>query len=112
MTNRARPGGQRVSSLFRLFSRLLLRRPGISPLAYARRPMVAAVECTRGSMRRRGAMRHIGVVTQASEVAGVLTQGRRWASRIAMSPDLRGAAVLVGTVALLVYVLPGLSAPA
>ncbi len=60
-------------------------------------------------------MRHIGVVTQASAVAGVLTQGRRWASRIAMSPDLRGArgaAVLVGTVALLVYVLPGLSAPA
>jgi len=60
-------------------------------------------------------MRHIGVVTQASAPVGVLTQARRWAGRIAMSPDLRGArvaAVLVGTVALLVYVLPGLSAPA
>ena len=60
-------------------------------------------------------MRHIGVVTQASALVGVLTQARRRAGRIAMSPDLRGArvaAVLVGTVALLVYVLPGLSAPA
>src|SRR5260370_41025997 len=66
-------------------------------------------------MRRRGVMRHIGVVTQASALAGGLTQGRRWASRVAMSPGLRGArgaAGLVGTGGLLGYVLPGLSAPA
>jgi alpha-1,2-mannosyltransferase len=46
----------------------------------------------------------------------VLTQARRWASRI-MSPlpEMRGvrvAVVLVGVAALVVYVLPGLSAPA
>ncbi len=64
-------------------------------------------------MRRH--LRHIGVVTQASARAAVLSQVRRWAGRLACPPDARGVrltAVLAGVLAVLVYVLPGLLAPA
>jgi len=55
------------------------------------------------------------VVIQAKRGVAVLTRACRWAVRTEWSPrarGIRGAAVLAGLAALLVYVLPGLLAPA
>ena len=65
-------------------------------------------------MREGPDLRHSELVTDASTPTA-LTQVRRWAVGKLWPPDVRGvraAAVLVGVAAVMVYVLPGLPAPA